>query len=414
MALPIILYDNRFSDGTPTATDTAQGFSVLNVRDMRTYTYWKAASVGTKYLTVDCGSPMNADCLGIIGHNLGSIGAEAVLQGSSDNFASDLIEPVAIRPKTDTAILKRARLISNGDYEVWPDGTNVRPAGWTLAGSGASVERIVVNAPDDYGAQVTAGAGANAQLYQRAPNFGSFKGNTVTYGGYVLCNAPNAGRVGIYDGVQWTYSPYHSGSGLWEYLTVTRTVSSSATELRFVGQVMAGLTAGFDIAAARKGTTISPSTPSDYIEPLSNAKRYWRLKVANGSAAPKLAVLMAGNLLEFPYPPDTPYIPYSEAVEAETARSKKGHPLGAVIRFKPREIAARFPSLSRSFVFDTYKPFWDSHASDLKPFFYAEDLDEFPGHIFYVQMKKGAKFQAPLSRGSLVDSLTLDMEGVRE
>ena len=47
---PVILADNRFLEGTPTATDTATGYDVLHIRDLRTFTSWKGATAGTKYL----------------------------------------------------------------------------------------------------------------------------------------------------------------------------------------------------------------------------------------------------------------------------------------------------------------------------------------------------------------------------
>jgi hypothetical protein len=48
---PIILYDNRFLDGELTATDTADGSHVDNIKDRNADTFWKAASAGTKYIT---------------------------------------------------------------------------------------------------------------------------------------------------------------------------------------------------------------------------------------------------------------------------------------------------------------------------------------------------------------------------
>ena len=56
MANPIVLYDNRFDDGTPVATVTEGGYSVLNIRDWKTYTFWRGDATDPTYLTVDCGS----------------------------------------------------------------------------------------------------------------------------------------------------------------------------------------------------------------------------------------------------------------------------------------------------------------------------------------------------------------------
>ena len=43
---PMILYDNRFLDGIPMATDTSAGFSALNVVDLKTFTFWQAGEPG--------------------------------------------------------------------------------------------------------------------------------------------------------------------------------------------------------------------------------------------------------------------------------------------------------------------------------------------------------------------------------
>lgn len=255
--LPILLFDNRFNDGVPTATDTAAGFSVLNIRDLRTFTYYKANSLGTKIIKVNCGSAKSADCLGIINHNLGTVGATISVEGSNDDFGADIVTALAgFTVNNDKAILK--------------------------------------------------------------------------------------------------------------------------------------------------------------LFPASLQKQYWRLSLANCTAAPQLAVAMIGMKLQFPYPPETTYVPYKESIEADSKLSKGAHTLGTVVRYKPRKISARFANLSRPFVFDTFVPFWDGHASDKKPFFYAWDLDAFPEHVMFVRVPDNYEFETPLTTGALVDAITLDMEGVKE
>lgn len=251
---PVILYDNRLNDGAPTATDTAAGYSALNVRDLRTYTFWQAASAGTKYITVDCGTAKAADALGIISHNLKTANATVSVESSPDN------------------------------------------AVWT--------ERL------------------------------------------------------------------------------------------------AGFTPTSDKAILRLFATASA--------------RYWRIKLMTASVAPRLAVAMLGAGLTFPYPPDTPYVPYTEEIEAGTSRGKKGHLLGSVIRFKPLGINARFSNLTRQWVMDTFKVFWDGHASDLKPFFYAWDLDVYPEMVFFTAVDDGSQYRMPVSVLSYIDSIELDMQGVKE
>ncbi len=255
--LPILLFDNRFNDGVPTATDTAAGYSVLNVRDLRTFTYWKGNSPGTKILRVDCGSAKSADCLGIMKHNLATVAATISVEGSSDNFVADSVTALA--------------------------------------------------------------------------------GFTVTNNKAIL--KPFAASV---------------------------------------------------------------------------QKRYWQLTLTGCTAAPQLAIAMIGAKLQFPFPPASAYVPYRESVEADSKMSKGAHVLGTVVRYKPGKIAAKFAHLSRDFVFNTYAPFWDGHASDMKPFFYAWDLDAFPGHVFFGKKPDNHEYQTPLSTGAYVDEINFEMEFVKE
>lgn len=252
---PIILADNRFLDGTPTATDTDAGYDVNNIIDLRPYTFWKAASVGTKYLTVGPLSPAKSvDTIGIIGHNLFTATASVSVE-SSVNGSSWTERLAAFTPASDRAVLK-----------------------------------------------------------------------TLT-----------------------------------------------------------------SVSAA-----------------------YWRVKIVTASVAAYCGVVMLGVRLTFPYPPDAPHVPYSESIEAEATRSRGGNLLGNVVRYKPIEISPSFSTLARSWVTDTYKPFWDDYGSELMPFFYAWDLSVYPADVFFASMTEDAVFAPPVSISAYYDSLKLSMRGVKE
>lgn len=98
MSLPAILYDNRFDDGTQTASTTDSGaeYDVANIADWRPYTLWKpTAAIAIQYITVDCGSAKSADSFGISGHDLFSQNATISVEYSSDNFSGDVNEALA-------------------------------------------------------------------------------------------------------------------------------------------------------------------------------------------------------------------------------------------------------------------------------------------------------------------------------
>lgn len=106
---PFILYDNIF-DATVTATDTeATGdYAAAYIQDLRPYTTWKAASSGTKYLTIDAGAAVAADSLAIFSHNLSTASATVSLESSTTGaWAGEEVEQVAgFAPTTDLVIMK--------------------------------------------------------------------------------------------------------------------------------------------------------------------------------------------------------------------------------------------------------------------------------------------------------------------
>ena len=140
--------------------------------------------------------------------------------------------------------------------------------------------------------------------------------------------------------------------------------------------------------------------------------RYWRIKITGHTAAPYLGVVLLGECLDFPYPPDTPHEPAQVGIEATTEVSKVGNLLGSIVNYKPITINAVFSILSRDFVYNEFKPFWDSHASLLMPFFWGFDLTTYPESAYFVIIDPASKFSTPLSVLAYVDSLTLAMKGV--
>lgn len=107
-AYPLILYSNRFLDAVPTATDTATGYSVSNIRDLRPFTFHQFAALGTKYVYVNCGSAKSADTIAFIGHNFFTAAATISVESSSSGaWAGEQVERLAgFTVTTDKAVLK--------------------------------------------------------------------------------------------------------------------------------------------------------------------------------------------------------------------------------------------------------------------------------------------------------------------
>lgn len=109
MSYPMILSDNLFDNaGTLSASDTDSAYSINNIIDLRTYTYWKAANAttGTKYVQIALTAGATANAVGIIGHNFYTAGVITLkLQHSADGATwTDMV--TFTTPANDKAIFK--------------------------------------------------------------------------------------------------------------------------------------------------------------------------------------------------------------------------------------------------------------------------------------------------------------------
>lgn len=77
----LFLGENRFENGTLTATGTSSGYSVNNILDRRAYTKWKAAAHTTNYININHGGPTYAiTTCAIFNHNFYSNSAVVTLE----------------------------------------------------------------------------------------------------------------------------------------------------------------------------------------------------------------------------------------------------------------------------------------------------------------------------------------------
>lgn len=238
-AKAILLKDNRYDDGTPAATSEASGYPIENAFDLRPYKRWKATSTATQYLTIDCGSAKSADALGIMSHNLGTVGA--------------------------------------------------------------------------------------------------------------------------------TVSVEYSTTGAWG------------------GEEVEAL-AGFD-----------PSDDTAILKIFTTAeKRYWRVKITGASAAPYLAVLMLGVRLTFEkFIAGSEFDPAPEKPIAEVTTNQAGQLLGVVIKRVEIRISVEFRGLTPSWVTNTFKPVWDDHISQYKPFIFAWDITNHADEVFLARLANNFTLSMP-------------------
>lgn len=148
-----------------------------------------------------------------------------------------IIQPYNLLDNADMRICQRGNITLDGspvvigggqisiDRFVHSSNTVTQELEWktgTLANySNYNALRITATSSDNGSLMIGQNVGHKLDL---------LKGKTITLSGWVTSNHPYA-YLAITDGVSSSRSSYHSGSGLPEYLTVTHTVSMSATSI---------------------------------------------------------------------------------------------------------------------------------------------------------------------------------------
>jgi hypothetical protein len=148
----------------------------------------------------------------------------------------------------------------NGSMEVWGAGAAAAPTRWTLTGAGATVAREAVNFKHGVYSAALTRAGTDCYLEQRIDDMvdhgpiSFWKSKVVTVGCWVRATAATTTRLVISDGVNTYTSSYHSGGSAFEWLTVTATLASTATQFTIRCQVDTGnTTSQFDGATVVLG-----------------------------------------------------------------------------------------------------------------------------------------------------------------
>lgn len=137
----------------------------------------------------------------------------------------------------------------NGSLEDWAAGGAAAPDDWVLSGAGAAVARTGAAMADTftfgagpYAAKLTR-AGADVRLTQTVIGTSDWAANEsieadkFSVGFFAKSSIANHIRITVSDGATTTSSSYHTGGGTTEYLTVTHTISSSATKLEVYVEV---------------------------------------------------------------------------------------------------------------------------------------------------------------------------------
>jgi hypothetical protein len=145
-------------------------------------------------------------------------------------------------------------LMADPTFLIWQAGDSAAPAHYVLAGAGATIARCGTGLGDTnrkvgkFCAKVT-GSGATATLTQQLLTTTTYDDHldalTISYGAWVRCVSGSSAKLVIDDGAATTSSAFHTGSSTWEWLTVSRSLSASATKLAAQLSVVSGVSAHF-------------------------------------------------------------------------------------------------------------------------------------------------------------------------
>lgn len=216
--------------------------------------------------------------------------------------------------------LAGVNLLANDDFLIWPLGDAAAPSYWTVSGTAARVGSGLGDSKRKHGpfALKVTGSGLVApqadQVILDTAVFGftALKGRKVTFAARVF-NANSGTVVRVYDGVSASSSTGHTGSAIsgpesdgWEWLTVTHTISASATQLVF-RVIGVGLTDVFYVSGAT--ALIGELAPVDWIPSQRSMHTYSWHRAGNLAVGTDL-----GN-----FSPHRPCLVYDVRLHAGTA-----------------------------------------------------------------------------------------------
>jgi hypothetical protein len=252
-------------------------------------------------LTVQNDDPVNSRALSVLkadGTTLISADATGVTLGAPVNVPPGSISGTAIAAGSITNAMlgpdvARANLLTNGGFEQWQRGNGpftvngaYGPDRWLVGLAGTdtlSVSRDTVNAdvPSQYCAACTfvLGTGAGGTSLTQSSNdlYVSLRGKTVTVSARVKTSVANGIRFRLNDGgttgVQ--RGNFHTGSGVYETISLTYAVSANAAQLALNVEFDVSGTYYLDNAMLVVGSQAATYVPMHPADDLARCLRYY-------------------------------------------------------------------------------------------------------------------------------------------
>jgi hypothetical protein len=144
----------------------------------------------------------------------------------------DIYTGTVTAAKIAVGIFGSGNELNNGNFEDWTAGTTVAPDAWTLGGSGTIAREGTTKKIGNYSAKMTMSGSPVwlGQYFHAEKGIDYWKGRTATFSCWVYATQGNTAVLNLNDGSDY-WSSYHTGDSTWQLLTITHTISGSATSV---------------------------------------------------------------------------------------------------------------------------------------------------------------------------------------
>jgi hypothetical protein len=142
--------------------------------------------------------------------------------------------------------------------------------------------------------------------------------------------------------------------------------------------------------------------------------RYWRVKIITGAIAAQIGCVVLGAQMIFPTYPGKPFTADSQGVNVTANNPRGGHIFRVKSYYTPLDISVSFTWPTMYFVDNIYAEFWHTHGKKLIPFFWIENITDYPNKIYFVRLTDGASNGTAQNDPVYGESHTMSMIGIAE
>lgn len=211
------------------------------------------------------------------------------------------------------------------------------------------------------------------------------------------------------------YKRWRGTSSIDHGISITLASSKAADSVGLVGHNLGSIGAtvaiqGWISGAFQTLATAQPTTNKAMVILFnSQTLQNWRLYLTTLSGAPEIGSMILGPRLTMEKYLQSGFDPDAQTTYAESSVSQSANLLGTVVRYRERNVQARFQSLTPAWVDANLKSAWEGALGIGQPFFWAWEMDLHPTEVYFMSCRP------PVSLGLPYDpvrrSFSLDMKG---